>query len=193
MSQPISVKIEGAEAPPANADETLHPPSRTELDCLAKIAAYHGVDLPVERLKHTYAIDGAPISTTQLLRMAKDAGLRAQNAQLDWGALFRLGEAYPALVRLSNGNWIVVLHAGHGADGVEAVSVFDPLAGGRDEPLIVHKDLFCGRWTGDVILIKRERLAADGRPAFGLRWFVPELLRQWRLFADVAIAAILLY
>ena len=31
------------------------------------------------------------------------------------------------------------------------------------------------------------------RRAFGLRWFVPELLRQWRLFADVAIAAILLY
>ena len=31
------------------------------------------------------------------------------------------------------------------------------------------------------------------RRNFGFRWFIPELLREWRLFADVAVAAILLY
>jgi subfamily B ATP-binding cassette protein HlyB/CyaB len=176
-----------------SADEALRPPLRTELECLAKAAAYHGVDLPVERLKHTYAIDGTPVSTTRLLRIAKEAGLRARPAHLDWGALFRLGEAFPALLRLSNGNWIVVLGAGHGADGAEAVSVFDPLAERRDEPLIVDRDKFCTRWGGDAVLIKRERLASDHSPTFGLRWFIPELARQWRLFIDVAIAAIMLY
>ncbi|MGY3614415.1 peptidase domain-containing ABC transporter [Bradyrhizobium sp. USDA 10063] len=195
MSQVISVEpdLTGAEAPPVSADEPVRPSLRTELECLAKIAAYHGVDLPVERLKHSYAIDGSPVSATRLLRMAKEAGLRATRTQLDWGALFRLGEAYPALLRLSNGNWIVVLGAGQGPDGAEAVSVFDPLAERRDEPLIVNRDTFCTRWSGDTILIKRERLASDHRPAFGLRWFIPELARQWRLFADVAIAAIMLY
>ncbi len=176
-----------------SGDEPARPALRTELECLAKIAAYHGVDLPVERLKHSYAIDGVPVSATRLLRMAKEAGMRATRTQLDWGALFRLGEAYPALLRLSNGNWIVVLAAGQGADGAEAVSVFDPLAERRDEPLIVDRDTFCARWSGDAILIKRERLASDHRPAFGLRWFIPELARQWRLFVDVAIAAIMLY
>ncbi|TAI67896.1 peptidase domain-containing ABC transporter [Bradyrhizobium sp. Leo170] len=171
----------------------MRPALRTELECLAKVAAYHGVDLPVERLKHSYAIDGVPVSATRLLRMAKEAGMRATRTQLDWGALFRLGEAYPALLRLSNGNWIVVLGAGQGADGAEAVSVFDPLAERRDEPLIVDRDTFCTRWGGEAILIKRERLASDHRPAFGLRWFIPELARQWRLFVDVAIAAIMLY
>ncbi|MGY3604078.1 MULTISPECIES: peptidase domain-containing ABC transporter [unclassified Bradyrhizobium] len=171
----------------------MRPALRTELECLAKIAAYHGVDLPVERLKHSYAIDGVPVSATRLLRMAKEAGMRATRTQLDWGALFRLGEAYPALLRLSNGNWIVVLAAGQGADGAEAVSVFDPLAERRDEPLIVDRDSFCARWGGEAILIKRERLASDHRPTFGLRWFIPELARQWRLFVDVAIAAIMLY
>ncbi|WP_394565338.1 peptidase domain-containing ABC transporter [Bradyrhizobium sp. 31Argb] len=195
MSQAISVEADltGAEASPVSADETLRPALRTELECLAKVAAYHGVDLPVERLKHSYAIDGVPVSATRLLRMAKEAGMRATRTQLDWGALFRLGEAYPALLRLSNGNWIVVLGAGQGADGAEAVSVFDPLAERRDEPLIVDRDTFCTRWGGEAILIKRERLASDHRPAFGLRWFIPELARQWRLFVDVAIAAIMLY
>jgi len=195
MPQAISVETGAAavEAPAPSSDEAPRPASQTGLECLAKVATYHGVDLPVERLKHAYAVGGVPVSTTQLLRMAKDAGLRAQSTQLDWGALFRLGEAYPALARLANGNWIVILAAGHGPDGVEAVRVFDPLAERRDEPLIVDRDLFCARWTGDTILIKREQLASENRPAFGLRWFVPELLRQWRLFTDVAIAAVLLY
>ncbi len=195
MPQAISVETEvtGSAAPPVSAEEPQRPTLRTELECLAKAAAYHGVDLAVERLKHTYAIDGTPVSTTRLLRIAKEAGLRATPTHLDWGALFRLGEAYPALLRLSNGNWILVLGAGHGADGAEAVSVFDPLAERRDEPLIVDRDKFCARWGGDAILIKRERLASDHRPTFGLRWFIPELARQWRLFIDVAIAAIMLY
>jgi ATP-binding cassette, subfamily B, bacterial HlyB/CyaB len=195
MPPATSVEIDRAraETPAASAGAVSFSASRTELECLAKVAAHHGVDLAVERLKHSYAVGVVPVATNQLLRMAKDAGLRAQSAKLDWGALFRLGEAYPALVRLTNGNWIVVLAAGQGPDGAEAVSIFDPLAERRDEPVIVGKDRFCARWTGEVVLVKRERLAMDGRRAFGLRWFIPELLRQWRLFADVAIAAILLY
>jgi ATP-binding cassette subfamily B protein len=125
--------------------------------------------------------------------MAKDAGLRANKTGMDWSALFRLGEAYPALVPLTNGNWILVLGAGLGADGVESVRVLDPLAERQDEALIVDRDLFCSRWNGEVILIKRGQASSDGQRVFGLRWFVPELLRQWRLFGDVAITALLLY
>jgi len=194
MSQAISVEVDRAAEPAAGRPEgTPETAPWTALDCLSRVAALHGIDLPVHRLKHAYAVDGIPVSNIRLLRMAKDAGLRAQGTQLDWGSLCRLGEAYPALARLTNGNWIVVLGAAQGTDGAEAVSVFDPLAERRDEPLVVEKDLFCNRWAGDVILTKRERLASETRPTFGLRWFIPELLRQWRLFTDVAIAAVLLY
>ena len=163
--------MDGAEVPGERSDEAPETVPWTALDCLSMIAAHHGVDLPVGRLKHAYAVDAIPVSTIRLLRMAKDAGLRARGTLLDWGALFRLGEAYPVLVRLSNRNWIVVLGAGQGADGAEVVRVFDPLAERREEPLIVDKDVFCTRWTGDVILIKRERLASTGRPATGARAF----------------------
>ncbi|WP_281024281.1 peptidase domain-containing ABC transporter [Methylovirgula sp. 4M-Z18] len=161
----------------------------TALDCLSKVAAHHGVDMPVERLRHAYALDGSPIPAKLLSRMAKDAGLRAQKTRLDWKELIQLGEAYPALAQLTNGNWVVVL----GSDGVDTVSIFDPLAVRRDEPLTVDTGAFCARWGGDVMLIKCARPALGERRPFGLRWFVPELLRQWRLFADVAVAAILLY
>ncbi|MFL5237745.1 MAG: cysteine peptidase family C39 domain-containing protein, partial [Rhizomicrobium sp.] len=196
MSQPISVKIGNPVSEQVSGvtpDETPRPTPRTALECLAKVAACHGIDLPAERLRHAYAIDSTAFSTSLLLRMAKDAGLRAQATHLDWGALVRLGEAYPALVRLSNENWIVVLGAGQGPDGAQTVSIFDPLAERQNEPLVVEKDRFCARWGGEAMLIKREGLSSENRREFGLRWFVPELLRQWRLFADVAIAAVLLY
>ena len=195
MSQAISAEIDssGAGEAPVAASEDARSAARTALDCLARVANHHGVDLPVERLRHVYAVDGTPPSVDLLLRMAKEAGLRAQATQLDWGVLSRMGEAYPVLLRLSNGNWVVVLRAAERSDGAAAVVVFDPLAERQDEPLIVDQDQFCARWQGDAILIKRENLSSEGRKKFGIRWFVPELLRQWRLFADVAICALLLY
>jgi ATP-binding cassette, subfamily B, bacterial HlyB/CyaB len=197
MSPQTSVDIESdsssEEVAVAESEETARPASETALACLAKIANHHGVDLPIERLRHAYAVDGVPISSTLLLRMAKEGGLRAQVAQLDWGTLFRLGEAYPALARLTNGNWIIILGAGEGPDGEEMVRIYDPLADRQDEPLIVGKDKFCSRWVGDTMLVKRNGNRSDQGQSFGFRWFVPDLLREWRLFVDVAIAAILLY
>ncbi len=168
------------------------PATHTALECLARVASHHGIDLSVELLQHAYAIDHRPVSAGVLLKIAKDAGLRAESTVLDWGALLGLGEAFPALVRLANGNWVVILGAGQGPHGGEAVSLFDPLAHHKHEALVVDKERFCARWAGDVVLVKRGRPSSNPK-TFGLRWFVPELVRQWRLLADVAIAAILLY
>src|ERR1700688_1130813 len=193
MSQQTSADAEQscnrAAEPAADTPDSPRSESQTALDCLARVAAHHGVDLPAERLRHAYAVDGTPISQTLLLRMAKEEGLRARSTRLDWDALFRLGEAYPALVRLANGNWIVVSGAGEGPDGEEMVSVIDPLAERQHEPLIVGKQRFCASWLGETILIKRNRGFSGSQQAFGFRWFIPELQREWRLFADVAVAA----
>src|ERR1700740_748056 len=103
MLQAISAETDSAsvsaETMPGDAPCTV---PRTALDCLSKVAAHHGVDLPVARLQHTYALDGTPVPVSLLLRMAKDAGLRAQSLKIDWSALFRLEEAYPALMCLTN-------------------------------------------------------------------------------------------
>ncbi|MGR4925898.1 peptidase domain-containing ABC transporter [Bradyrhizobium sp. CAR08] len=193
MSQVISAESPAPEAAVATSSEAPQSAAWTALECLAKVAAHHGIDLPVDRLRHTYAVDGKCFSTDLLLRMAREAGLRVKTAHLDWGALCRLGEAYPAIARLTNENWIVILGAGAEGAGAETVATLDPLADRKNEPLIVAKDRFCACWTGEVILLKRERLSSDTGRTFGLRWFVPELLRQSRLFGNVAVAAIVLY
>ena len=140
---------------------------------------------------HAYAVGDAPISQVLLLRIAKDAGLRARITRLKWNELSELGEAYPALARLANGNWIVVVGVCKDTTGEQALRVFDPLAE-QPEPLVVPKEMFCVNWGGEVMLVKRGR--KPGVPgSFGFRWFIPELLRERRLFIDVAVAATLLY
>ena len=156
------------------------------------VARHHGIELSVERLRHTYAVADGPISASLLLRMAKEAGLRARFAHLTWDALTRLGGAYPVLARLANGNWVVIAAAGQTAAGEEAVEVFDPLAE-QPKPLIVAKVTFCENWAGEVVLVKRSRALSDAQRPFGFRWFVPELFRQRRLFGEVAVAAVMLY
>ena len=83
----------------------------TSLHCLALVARHHGVDLSPDRLVHDYAVGDRPVAIRQLLRMAKDAGLRARQTKLSWRSLLQLGEAYPVLAELENGNWVVIASA----------------------------------------------------------------------------------
>ena len=115
--------------------------SQTVFQCLVKAAANHGIDVSFERLSHSYAIGAGPISKTTVTRIAKEIGLRARMTQIDWPDLLNLGQAYPALANLENGNWVVVLGCGRDEDGAPTVYVFDPLAE-RSEPLVLGEEKF---------------------------------------------------
>ncbi len=171
--------------------------TQTNLACLVFVSRHHGVQLSVDRLRHDYAIGLQPPSPTLLLRMAQEAGLRARSAKLTWEEVSALSAEQPVIACLSNGNCVVLL--GPTAGG-QAVRLYDPLAEG-EETIEVAEEAFRRRWQGEVLLLKRAgpqpSTASTAEPAepprFGLRWFVPELLRQRRLFADVAVAALFLY
>ncbi len=169
--------------------KSSHP--HTSLQCLVAVARHHGVDLTVQRLLHDYAIGHEQIARGTLVRIAKEAGLRARHVDLSWSDLSQLGEAFPVAVHLDNGNWVVVASVrGEGDDA--QVLVYDPLAN-RSELLPIDQARFCARWRGEALLIKRDYRLADQERPFDLLWFVPELLRQRRLLFDVTIAALFLY
>jgi subfamily B ATP-binding cassette protein HlyB/CyaB len=128
----------------------------TNLHCLALVARHHGVDLSPERLQHDYAVGEEPVVMRKLLRMAKDSGLKAKHLTVKWPALFQLGNAYPILAELENGNWVVVAGA---VDGEEKqVRVLDPLAT-RPEFILLTEEQFAKSWHGSVILMKRSHSA----------------------------------
>ncbi len=161
----------------------------TALSCFVAVARHHGLDLSVERLLHDYAVGDAEPATPTLLRIAQESGFKAQTMALDWAELAaQPATVFPMLLRLLNGNWVVAM--GVRADTGE-LGVADPMA---DQPgtLMLPREQVEAAWSGEAIFLKRVYRLTDAQQPFGLRWFVPELLRQRSLFRDVAIAAITL-
>ena len=168
-----------------------NPGLTSALSCLVAAAGSQGVELSAERIAHDYALADHDIPPARLARIAKEAGFRARLCRLRWEDLTGLVGSAPVPARLKNGNWVML--AGSRGEGEDATAiVHDPLAGTSDAFEIPRK-LFCDRWAGDVLLLKRSQGAKQEGRAFSFAWFIPELWRQRRLFADVSLAAAFLY
>ncbi|MBF0627948.1 MAG: peptidase domain-containing ABC transporter [Magnetococcales bacterium] len=171
--------------------DALSTQQQTALKTLEMVARHHEIDVSLERIIHDYAIGTAPIESRLLLRIAHDLGFKARKVALTWDELTGLGDAYPVIARLNNGN-SVVLAGLRQKEGVEEAVVADPLA---DQAgfIFVGRDHFEAMWQHEVILIKRRYRWGDEQQPFGLRWFMPEFLRHGSPFAHVAVAGLSLH
>jgi ATP-binding cassette subfamily B protein len=59
--------------------------------------------------------------------------------------------------------------------------------------LLISEDGFNAKWRGDVVFIKRTYSALDPDQPFGLRWFIPEILRQRKDFQSIAVAVMAMH
>jgi len=165
----------------------------TAVQCLTAIAQHHGLQVNPDRLIHDYALGTAEPSPALFLRMASDVGLKAKAERIDWTALVALKDVFPLVAKLANGNSVIVVGARPAQGEEEAkVAVLDPLANQADV-LVITRDQFCGRWDGEVVFLKRIYALGDPNQPFGLRWFIPEILKQKLAFRDIIIAALVLH
>ncbi|MBI4803722.1 MAG: ATP-binding cassette domain-containing protein [Desulfovibrio sp.] len=160
------------------------------LRCLALAARGRGLDLSPDGLAHQYALENAEPSPDKLLTIAREQGLRAEYRRLSFEDVFQLGEAFPVLARLGDGRTVILAGVLGDAD-TGSVEVLDLLSFPlRREPW--DRQRFQDEWDGQVMLLKRHYGVTDENQPFGLRWFIPEALRQGRTLFDVAVAAIML-
>ena len=162
----------------------------TGLWSLVAVARFHGIDLSEDHLTHTYALGAGEVTARQIVRCAHDAKLQARSLRESWEGLLRLGEAFPAILRLRDGSY-VILSGIRDDRGQPEVVIRNPLVpmGGFEfwSRAILEKV-----WGGELILVRRRYRLGDADRPFGLSWFIPEILRQGRAFSDVALAAIVL-
>jgi subfamily B ATP-binding cassette protein HlyB/CyaB len=161
-------------------------PLDTALQCFVAVARHHGLDLSIHRIKHDYALKPGDEVASLLPAIARKHGFRARVLKLAWKELKQLGDAYPVIARLANGNSVIVLGFREGR-----VCILDPLT---DRPAMLPLDeaTFCKSWKGNVLLLRRHyALTGEGRP-FGFAWFIPEILRNVATFRDIAVSAIML-
>lgn len=166
----------------------------TAIQCLTAIAQHHGLQINPERLIDDYALRAEEPGNGALLRIASDIGLKAKADKLNWSRLMAQGGVFPLMARLVDGNMIIVVGVkpadavGHpGAE--DQVAVLNP-ANANAAVVMVARGEFEKRWAGEVLFIKRQHKLSDPNQPFGLRWFIPEILKQKAAFRDIFIAAI---
>ncbi len=160
------------------------------LACLVIVARHSGVHLSVPQLVHDNVLNGQAVSTDQILKCARSAGLKAKLAQLTWDNLTDLKKALPAIVTLKNGASMVLLRVDGGPDDTRVV-LQDPNAA-EDALLLIDRIRFEDAWSGDVILIKRDYEISDESQPFSIGLISALIFRERWVVRDVAICAIIL-
>ena len=176
---------------------TPHP----ALDALCAIARFHHIAADPDTLAHQLGLhSGEPLGPTQLLQASKLLGLKAKatRTRLERLALTPL----PALAWLSDtpsqpddpaadavpqGQGRIVILAQ--CDG-ERVLIQDPAAG--PAPQILTLDAFAQRWDGRLMLFTSHASLAGALAKFDFSWFIPALVKYWRLLGEVLLISFFL-
>ena len=162
----------------------------TAIQCLTAIAQHHGLQINPERLIDDYALRAEEPSAGALLRIASEIGLKAKADQLTWSRLLAQGGVFPLMARLNDGNMVIVVGVKPGDNGAEAqIAMLNPVNANATVVMVSRAD-FESRWGGEVFFIKRQHKLTDPNQPFGLRWFIPEILKQKAAFRDIFIAAV---
>jgi ATP-binding cassette, subfamily B, bacterial HlyB/CyaB len=162
----------------------------TAIQCLTAIAQHHGLQVNPERLIDEYALKQEEPGDALLLRIAADAGLKAKVDKMPWETLVQQQGVFPLMARRNDGHAIIVV--GAKADGDGKVAILDP-SSSTASVVLLEREGFCANWSGDVVLMKRHHALTDPNQPFGLRWFIPEILKQRAAFRDILIAAVAMH
>jgi subfamily B ATP-binding cassette protein HlyB/CyaB len=163
---------------------------RSGLACLVIVARHCGLHLSVPQLIHDNVLTGQQISTAQLLKCARSAGLKAKATHLTWDRLSQLKKALPAIVTLKNGASMVLLRLTGGPNDARVV-LQDPNAA-DDAMLVIDQVRFEDAWSGEVILVKRNYDISDESQPFSIGLVSALIFRERWVVRDVAICAIVL-
>src|SRR6266403_2428666 len=144
------------------------------------------------QLIRDHQLGSGQVSTSQLIRIAQAAGLRAKATTLRWASLVKLGTALPAIVLLRNGSAMVVLRIHVEAQGRPPIVVLQDPNAPQHTPLMLDEARFTAAWDGEVILVKRDYRLRDESQPFGFRFMLGLLLRDKRIVRDLGICAVIL-
>ncbi|MDB4564859.1 cysteine peptidase family C39 domain-containing protein, partial [Mariniblastus sp.] len=81
----------------------------TAVQCLSLLARHHGLEVSPKRLIHDYSLEEEEPKVRRLLRIAQDNGLKAKHARMTWKQFGKMEQAFPAIGKLNNGNYVILV------------------------------------------------------------------------------------
>lgn len=150
------------------------------LASLALLLRFHGVAADPEQIRHR--LGGATVGTREMLRCARELGLKSRLITSDWSRLDKI--RLPAIVARADGGFLLL-----GKISPEGALVQDPLSG---RPQVMTPAEFEGVWTGQLVLMTRRANLADLARHFDVTWFLQAMHKYRRLLGEVFVASFFL-
>ncbi|MDA9404488.1 type I secretion system permease/ATPase [Bradyrhizobium sp. CCBAU 45389] len=146
------------------------------LIALVMILRFHGIAIDPERIRHQF---GAIIRVPDMLRCAKELGLKARVLKTNWSRLS--GLPMPALAILRGDKFLIL-----GKAGADKVIALEP---GRPQPVMMLRTELEATWDGSVILMTRRASLSDLARRFDITWFLGAIHKYRRLLSEVLAAS----
>ena len=153
----------------------------TGLVCLVMLLHFHGIGADLEQIRHRFA-SGAAIGIADMLRCARELGLKARCVTSDWRRLARM--PLPGIAERRDGGFFILAKV---ADG--RVLVQDPL---NRQPLVIERAKLETEWDGRLVLFVRRATLTDLSRRFDVTWFLQAMLKYRRILGEVLVASLFL-
>lgn len=153
-------------------------PQQKSLQSLVILASLNQVPLDAVQIDHTFALEGKDPTAQQLLLIAKKSNLKMKHIKTKPGQLKKM--PLPAMVGDTGGGCIVLAKVDDGK-----ALILDPTTGIPEQ---LELEDFEKRFTGDVFLCKHKDMTMR-HIQFGIKWFIPTIIKYKKAFIDVLIAA----
>jgi subfamily B ATP-binding cassette protein HlyB/CyaB len=158
----------------------IHLPSDPGLVTLAMLLRFHGVSANPEQIRHHCGSE--TIDTADMVRTAKEFGLKARELRANWERLLRT--PLPAIAALKDGSFLLLGKIGD--DKIVAQSSKTP------RPELLTRADFEARWDGRIVLMtRRADLTALAR-RFDLTWFLGAIHKYRYQLGEVVAASFFL-
>ncbi|MDD2748896.1 MAG: cysteine peptidase family C39 domain-containing protein, partial [Acidithiobacillus sp.] len=177
MTGQDSEQDNGTPGSPAESPRPAQPVS-SGLQCLAMIAGYYQRPCNAEQLARALGMTAPILPPGKIILAAREVKLVAKVVQLQWADLAR--QHYPVMAELKDGNYIVL-----GRFENQRLVAVDPTRG----QLILDQATLEKAWTGRVIFLKPRFSWGAENQRFGLRWFIPIILKYRKPVIEVLMAA----
>jgi ATP-binding cassette, subfamily B, bacterial HlyB/CyaB len=149
------------------------------LAVLVMLLRFHGVGADPEQIRHRF---GSKIGVTEILRCAKQLGLKARERSTSWVRL--ASTPMPCIAAVRDGKFIVLGKA----DG-DKVIVQAPFA---SRPELMTRAEFEQVWSGRVVLMTRRAGLTDLTRRFDITWFLSAIHKYRRLLREVLLVSFFL-
>jgi ATP-binding cassette, subfamily B, bacterial HlyB/CyaB len=166
------------EAPEAKPAESK--PLDSGLFVLVALLGFHGIGADAAQLRHRFGTDR--IGATEILRCARELGLKARSLKSRWERL--PAAPVPAIAVLRDGSFLLL---GKAADEGAVVQI-----PGEARPRLMTRAEFEAVWSGELILMARRAGLVELSRRFDIGWFLGAMHKYRFVLARVLVASFFL-